>query len=151
MPREASSLEELRSIVTRLSQKDQHWQVYKRIADSLGVALAPDEIWLLVQLCRIGSATAAELSVRFRAPVGHLDTITGRLASEELVVCADEARWMATERGYALFNRMVDAHRSLLIQFAARWSPNEHAEAKAMLDGLAQTLIAELPTPARTG
>jgi hypothetical protein len=40
---------------------------------------------------------------------------------------------------------MVQAHRMVLHRLAARWSPEQHLEAKTMLDGLARSLIAELP------
>jgi hypothetical protein len=33
----------------------------------------------------------------------------------------------------------------VLHRLAARWSPEQHEEAKVMLDGLARNLVAELP------
>ncbi|WP_289451853.1 hypothetical protein, partial [Klebsiella pneumoniae] len=50
MPRDATSLEELKSIVLRLERPENQRAAYLRVADRTGIPLAPDEIWLLVHL-----------------------------------------------------------------------------------------------------
>jgi len=40
---------------------------------------------------------------------------------------------------------MVAAHRAAMATLVARWAPDRHAEARAMLDHLARALIAEIP------
>src|SRR4029077_8131870 len=70
MPRDATSLEELEQIVTRLGQRESRWQVYQRIAQEADVPLAPDEIWLLVRLCiALGPLRPSDLANRFTVPV----------------------------------------------------------------------------------
>jgi hypothetical protein len=146
MPHDATSLEELETIVTRLQARETHWAFYRRVAQTLDLALAPDQIWLLVQVCRATPASLPHLSGRYRVPAAQLAAIAGQLAASGLIVRdGNDTNWVATERGQALFDRMVAAHRGLLQRLAARWSPEQHAEAKAMLDGLARELIAELP------
>jgi hypothetical protein len=44
-----------------------------------------------------------------------------------------------------MFQRMVTSRRARLSELLERWAPEQHAEVKAMLDGLARALIAELP------
>ena len=61
------------------------------------------------------------------------------------MIAREADRLSATQRGRVLFDRMVEAHRMVLHGLAARWSPEQHEEAKAVLDGLARNLIAELP------
>jgi len=151
MPHDATSLEELATIITRLEARERHWDVYQRIAQSFDIPLAPDEIWLLVQTCRSGPLSLQVASERFRVPLARLQLIAEQLCAGELAI-HDTQRLVATERGSALFERLVDGHRMVLQQLAAQWSPEEHAEAKTMLDGLARSLIAELPiAPAHSG
>lgn len=144
MPHHATSLEELQTIVTRLEARETHWEFYQRVAQSLDLSLAPDQIWMLVQICRSGLLSLAEVSARFRVPAARLDAIAAQLAANHLIACR-EAGFIATQRGMALFDRMVEGHRMVLHRLAARWSPEQHLEAKAMLDGLARSMIAELP------
>ena len=151
MPHDATSLEELATIVTRLEARERHWDVYQRIAQSFDIPLAPDEVWLLVQTCRSGPFSLQVASERFRVPLARLQLIAEQLCAGELAT-HDTQRLVATERGTALFERLVEGHRMVLQQLAAQWSPEEHAEAKTMLDGLARSLIAELPiAPAHSG
>jgi EmrB/QacA subfamily drug resistance transporter len=151
MPHDATSLQELQTIVTRLRARETHWEFYRRVAQSLDLSLAPDQIWVLVQICRSAPLSLSEMSARFRVPVARLDAIAAQLAAKCLIA-RNEAGLVATERGRALFDRMVEAHRMVLHRLAARWSPVQHTEAKAMLDGLARSLIAELPiAPASPG
>jgi hypothetical protein len=144
MPHDATSLEELETIVTRLQARETHWEFYSRVARSLDLALAPDQIWLLVQVCRSGPVPLSRLAADFGVALTRLETIAAHLVAGELI--AREADLLsATQRGRTLFDRMVEAHRMVLQRLAARWSPEQHEEAKAMLDGLARNLIAELP------
>jgi MFS family permease len=144
MPHDATSLEELETIVRRLEARETHWEFYQRVAQSLDLSLAPDQIWLLVHVCRSGPLSSADASARLHVPSPRIDAIGGRLTAAGLVA-HNEQGLVATERGSALFDRMVQAHRAVLQRLAARWSPEQHVEAKAMLDRLARNLIAELP------
>jgi EmrB/QacA subfamily drug resistance transporter len=144
MPHDATSLEELETIVGRLEARETHWEFYQRVARSLDLSLAPDQVWLLVHICRSGPLLLAEASARLHVSLARIDAITGHLAAAGLVG-RNEQRLVATERGKALFDRMVEAHRTMLHRLAAQWSPEQHVEAKAMLDRLARNLIAELP------
>ena len=98
MPHDATSLDELETIVTRLQARETHWEVYQRIAHSLDVSLAPDQIWLLVQICRSGSSSPAELSARFRVPVNQLESIGAALVGNGLLARRSN-KLFATEHG----------------------------------------------------
>ena len=150
MPHDATSLEELETIVRRLEARETHWEFYQRVAQSLDLSLAPDQIWLLVHICRSGPLWLSEAPVRLRVAPAHVEKIAEQLAAAGLVA-RNEQSLVATARGSALFDRMVQAHRATLQRLAARWSPEQHVEAKAMLDRLARNLIADLPiAPARS-
>ena len=64
MPHDATSLEELELIVTRLGMREHRWETYRLIAKRTGVSLAPDEMWLLVQLCRDAKRLPATWAIK---------------------------------------------------------------------------------------
>jgi EmrB/QacA subfamily drug resistance transporter len=147
MPRDATSLEELERIVAQLLRREHRWEAYRRIAESSGVELAPDAIWLLVQLClAAGPVELAGLSGSFKIPPARLDEIAERLAAEGMAERLPGGTMAPTSPGRENFQRMVAARRASLTQMLERWSPESHAEVKAMLDRLARSLIAELPS-----
>jgi MFS family permease len=147
MPRDATSLEELERIIAQLLRREHRWEAYRRIAESSGVELAPDAIWLLVQLClAAGPVELAGLSGRFKIPPARLDEIAERLTAAGMVEPLQNGTMTPTGPGRENFRRMVAARRASLTQMLERWSPESHAEVKAMLDRLARSLIAELPS-----
>ena len=150
MPHDATSLEELETIVSRLQQQDRRWEVYERIARQLDLGLAPDEMWLLVQVCRLGPLPITSLGAQFGVPLARLNSISDRLQKLD-VIRSESGVLAATDGGRAVFDRMVEGHLAALERLAARWAPEQHTEAKAMLDRLARSLIAEIPiAPGRT-
>ncbi len=147
MPRDATSLEELERIVAQLLRREHRWEAYRRIAESSGVELPPDAIWLLVQLCLpAGPVELSGLAGRFNIPPARLDEIAERLTAEGMAEPLQNGTMAPTGPGRENFRRMVAARRAGLTQMLERWSPESHAEVKAMLDRLARSLIAELPS-----
>jgi EmrB/QacA subfamily drug resistance transporter len=147
MPRDATSLEELERIVAQLLRREHRWEAYRRIAESSGVELPPDAIWLLVQLClAAGPVELAGLLGRFNISPARLDEISERLTAEGMVERLPHGTMAPTSPGRENFQRMVAARCASLTQMLERWSPESHAEVKAMLDRLARSLIAELPS-----
>ncbi len=152
MPRDATSLSELEGILSRLSSHQHRWNTYQRISERLGVALKPDEIWLLIQLSRDRDAPPAldNLATRFSITRPDLDAIATRLCSQglathEAVPADGKGALRATDSGCDTYERIVDGFRQRLSQFLARWSPEDHAEVRAMLEILARELVSELP------
>jgi EmrB/QacA subfamily drug resistance transporter len=141
MPRDATSLEELEQIVSRLQRRENRWQVYRTIAEAVGVALAPDEIWLLARLCRAARPVGEEAVLgreRFAA-------LGRNLVRKGMAVRGADGAFAPSPRGRDVFERMVAERRVRLAQILARWTPEEHEEVRAMLDRLAQTLMADPP------
>jgi len=111
------------------------------------VPLAPDEIWLLVQLCRDGNAPQpAGLSTHFKVPPAHVDDIVRSLVTKGLATSAPDQSLAVTDAGRQEFERMIAAYRSRLAQFLERWSPEDHAEVRSMLTAHARSLVEEVPT-----
>ncbi len=147
MPRDATSLDELERIVAQLLRREHRWEAYRRIAEASGVGLAPDEIWLLVQLCLAAAPVELSgLSDRFAVPPDRLAEISGRLAAQGMAERRPDGTMAPTSEGRENFQRLIAARRAGLAQLLERWSPEGHAEVKAMLDRLARSLIAELPS-----
>ncbi|AMK23148.1 MULTISPECIES: MFS transporter [Sphingomonadaceae] len=140
MPHDATSLDELELIVTRLGRREHRWETYRRIAERRGISLAPDEMWLLVQLCRAPQALPANLGE------GSLGPIAGRLVDRGLLRRAREGRLAVSDAGRAIFENIIAGYRAWLAHILERWSPEEHEEVRTMLNGLARELVAELPT-----
>jgi EmrB/QacA subfamily drug resistance transporter len=139
MPHDATSLEELELIVTRLGAREHRWETYRRIAERTGVSLAPDEIWLLARLCR----DAPTFDGNPQDP--SLEPIARRLADRGLLTSQTEGEFVVSETGRRTFEQIVAGYRARLAQFLDRWSPEDHEEVRTMLNGLARDLVAELP------
>jgi hypothetical protein len=147
MPRDATSLEELEQIVGRLQRRENRWRVYRTIAEATGFALAPDEIWLLARLCRARQKLHEEPALgpdRF-AEIGR------RLVAKKMAVRGADGTLSSSPRGRDAFERMVAERRARLAQILARWTPEQHEEVRAMLDRLAQTLMADPPAMPEAG
>jgi hypothetical protein len=90
-PRDATSVEELEAILNQLQRRENRWAVIQRMARTLAVPLAPDEIWLLVQLCRERTALqSAGLGDRLGIPRARIDDIADRLTTAGLIARAPD-------------------------------------------------------------
>jgi EmrB/QacA subfamily drug resistance transporter len=151
MPGDATSLEELERIVTQLERREHRWEAYRRIAETSGIRLAPDEIWLLVQLCLASAPVElSDLADRFDIPPDSLGEIADRVAAEAMAVRLRNGTLTPSSRGRETFKRVIATRRAGLARLLERWSPESHSEVKAILDRLARSLIAELPSAPAT-
>lgn len=150
MPHDATSLEELEAIVRRLGQRENRAESYRRLTESAKIGLSPGEIWLLGLVAR----AEAPLQIRDMAahadvPVGRVREIADLLDAAGLVAEAPAGTLVVTTEGRRVQNRIVAAFRDHAASFVQRWSPEDHAEVRAMLDRLARDLATELPTEPR--
>ncbi|WP_239025750.1 MDR family MFS transporter [Sphingomonas paeninsulae] len=143
MPHDATSLEELEQIVTRLGLREHRWETYRRIAEQANVSLAPDEIWLLAQLCRDADRSPKDLAD------GELEPIASRLIDRGLLTYEGDGKMVVSKAGLQTFEQVVAGYRARLAEILKRWSPEDHDEVRAMLNGLARELVAELPASSR--
>jgi EmrB/QacA subfamily drug resistance transporter len=137
MPRDARSLPELQRIVATLAQRENRWRVYDRLAERAGVDLDPTELWLLA---RLGEGTVVALDDP------RLASAYASLGARGLV----EDTRLGGE-GELLYGRVVAARRRGLAELLEGWEPEEHAEVRAMLDRLAEDLVAEIPAVSGSG
>jgi EmrB/QacA subfamily drug resistance transporter len=126
MPRDATSLHEMERIVSNLTQHENRWRVYDRLAQQAGVDLSPAEVWVLARLGegrRLTADALAGLEQRGLAD-GHALTAAGR----------------------ATLDRIEAARRDGLAALLAGWDPEEHEELRRLLDRFAHELVAEPPS-----
>ncbi|MFL5930297.1 MAG: MFS transporter, partial [Gaiellaceae bacterium] len=131
MPREAESLPELQRIVATLARRENHWRVYRRLAERAEIDLDPTELWLLV---RLGEGNAVDLGDP-RVVVAHA-SLRDRGLVEDGFLGGD---------GRLVFRRVVEARRQGLAELLDGWEPESHDEVRTMLDRLARELVAEVP------
>ena len=100
MPRDATSLEELERIVARMTARENRWLVYQRSAARMGIALEPDELWLLA---RIGEAQApmsqAELEGRLQMSRGQCAGLLARLVAAGMASASRPGRYSLSAKG----------------------------------------------------
>jgi len=133
MPREAESLPELERIVATLARRENHWRVYRRLAERAELELEPGELWLIA---RLGEGTPVDLE-----DPRHL-AAHASLRARGLVVDTQLDR-----DGHLVYARVVEARTEGLTELLEGWEPEKHDEVTAMLDRLARELVVEIPPP----
>jgi hypothetical protein len=126
MPRDATSLHEMERILTSLTERQNRWRIYERLAVRAGLDLPPEELWLLARLGEGRSGNGEALAGLERRGLADGTALTGE--------------------GEAALVRMRAAEREGLNELLSAWSPEEHTELRALLDRLAHELVAEPPT-----
>lgn len=150
MPHDETSLQELEAILSRMGHREHRWETYRRIANRAGVTLAPDEMWLLAQLSLAAAPLfVSDLAVRFSVSPEQIDELAARLAAQGLVVLQSEGSVTVLDAGRQIHERVVSGYRDAAARYLERWSPDEHAEVRAMLARLARELVADLPIESR--
>ncbi|HPQ96451.1 MAG TPA: MDR family MFS transporter [Thiolinea sp.] len=144
MPREADSLEELAVIIEQVTRHENRWEAIQRIAKGLELELELDEIWLLIQLSR--HPNTALTAPALKVSQAQLDKVAVQLATRGFARYSGDGLVM-TAAGNAASSDMVTRYRARLAEILQRWSPEAHAEARAMLSDFARQLVAELPAP----
>ena len=145
MPRDATSLEELKRIVARVTARENRWSVYQRSAERLNIPLEPDEFWLLARIGeREDQAEKAELAKRL-AGDPHRSRIFERLASAGMARKISAGSIELTEQGSAAYDRLVRQREEDLKKMLADWDRNEHPDVRAMMRELAKSFASSPP------
>jgi EmrB/QacA subfamily drug resistance transporter len=145
MPRDATSLEELKRIVARVTARENRWRVYQRSAERLNIPLEPDEFWLLARIGeREDQAEKADLAKRL-AGDPHRSRIFERLASAGMARKTSAGSIELTEQGSAAYDRLVRQREEDLKKMLADWDRNEHPDVRAMMRELAKSFASSPP------
>jgi EmrB/QacA subfamily drug resistance transporter len=145
MPRDATSLEELKRIVARVTARENRWRVYQRSAERLNIPLEPDEFWLLARIGeREDQAEKADLAKRL-AGDPHRSRIFERLASAGMARKTSAGSIELTEQGSAAYDRLLRQREEDLKKMLADWDRNEHPDVRAMMRELAKSFASSPP------
>ena len=162
MPRDATSLDELKRIVARITARENRWRVYQRAARQISLAVEPDELWLLARIGEnSGHGTERELSARLNVGTEQISRLLGRLVSggfaskgerglsdvtaEGLSDVTAEGRYELTAEGRAGFERLLARRERDLEDMLADWDRNEHPDVRAMMRELAKSFASTPP------
>ena len=133
-PRVASSIRELTAQAATLAQRDRRHLIYEQLADTAGVDLAPQDMWVLLRLAEQRPAVVAE----------HDLAASWRLLADEGLVDADGR---VTTAGEATLARLHDARCARIQALLADWAPERHPEIIEIVDRLTASLAEAPPEP----
>lgn len=149
MPRDATSLEELARIVTSITARENRWQVYERAAARIGLALEPDELWMLARLGeRQGRATEADIWACSRIGAGPCRALLDRLVAAGMAVRTPTGVYTLSDAGSGAYARLLHRRETDLEEMLADWDRNEHPEVRALMKGLAKSFASAPPVRA---
>src|SRR3546814_1344698 len=82
----------------RLSQRENRWGTYQRIAERADVSVPPDEIWMLVQICIQGEGVRlASLADQFSISRWKLQIVAKRLVDRNLLIRQPDNAFLRSE------------------------------------------------------
>jgi DNA-binding MarR family transcriptional regulator len=149
-PRDATSLEELKRIVTRLTAGENRWQVYKRTAARMGLTLEPDELWMLARIGEVSGRTSTpELEQRLRIDGTRCKRLVDGLVAAGMATGFSSESFELSDKGRAEYQQLVRQREQDLKDVLADWEPDEHPDVREMMRQLAKS-FASTP-PARPG
>ncbi|MGE3228640.1 MAG: DHA2 family efflux MFS transporter permease subunit [Hyphomicrobium sp.] len=146
MPRDATSLEELKRIVARITARENRWGVYQRSAARIGLNLEPDELWLLARIGETyGRTTERELHERLDVNTAQCARLLDRLVAKGMALSNAAGLYELSEEGRAGYGRLLARREADLADMLADWDRNEHPEVRAMMKELAQSFASTPP------
>ncbi len=146
MPRDATSLNELERIVSRVTAKENRWRVYEQSAKRLDIALQPDEYWLLARIGeRGGRASKEELVQRLGARELRQPHLFSRLREAGMAREAPGGFVELTGDGSTLYGRIVRQREADFKKMLADWDVNEHPDVVAMMKAMAKSFASSPP------
>jgi EmrB/QacA subfamily drug resistance transporter len=137
-PRDASSLDELESRLSKLAQRENRHVVYERLAAAAQIDVSPGEAWLLLRVDQNDAVTADELAARYKLSPASVSASLEDLATQGLV--AGAPGWRLTENGERAVEKMAAARKDALQRFLEDWQPEQHAEVLQLLERFARSL-----------
>lgn len=143
MPRNATSLDELRRIVAHAANEANRTEALQRILSSLDTNLSPEEGWLLLRVARSDGRVAPQ--ALDGAEVPRIEPVAEGLIARGLLRDDGDGRVCTTPEGSALFENLVERFRARLSGIVSRWHPDEHDEVREMLTDFARDLLRSMP------
>jgi DNA-binding MarR family transcriptional regulator len=143
MPIHPSSARELERVLTNATRRENRRELFRRLAARAGVDVQPVVAWLLLRIDRHPDWPARRLSREPRVDQQRLRTLLDAMAQSGLIVARDgsDAPPVLTPVGHDAVERLTSARRERLTELLDGWSPEEHAELRALVDRLTTELL----------
>jgi hypothetical protein len=145
MPRNATSLDELRRIVGHAASETNRTEALRRVLSSLDMNLSPEEAWLLLRVARSDGTVAPH--ALDGAEAHRVAPVAERLIGRGLLRDDGTGQVCTTPEGSAMFETLVERFRARLSEIVSRWHPDEHVEVRQMLTDFARDLLRAMPHP----
>lgn len=146
MPRDATSLDELKRIVGRVTARENRWQVYERAAARIDLSTEPDELWLLARIGeRRGRVMKSDLMSLLQIQSAQCADLLDRLIGKGLLAHDAAGSYALSDEGAAAYARLLQWREADLENMLADWDRNEHPEVRALMRELAQSFASTPP------
>jgi EmrB/QacA subfamily drug resistance transporter len=149
-PKDASSLHELAAKAASLAQRENRHVVYEELGRRAGVALSPDEMWILHRVDELEPATGDELAARAGHDRERLTPVFRALRENGLIdgvatELAPDTRYSLSERGREVVAALLKARSEQITELLEDWAPETHLEIRRLIADLARSLASEAP------
>jgi predicted MFS family arabinose efflux permease/DNA-binding MarR family transcriptional regulator len=146
MPRDATSLEELERIVMRMAAKENRWRVYERAAAQAGVALEPDQLWLLARIAqKEHGETVTTLAKRLALADDQCKALMAKLIESGTATAQSDGSVELTGKGREVFDKLILRREADLEHMLRDWNPDEHPEVRSKFATLAKSFASSPP------
>jgi EmrB/QacA subfamily drug resistance transporter len=145
-PRDATSLEELERILTRMTARESRWQVYTRTAARMGLTLEPDELWMLARIGEANGPTSTrELLQRLGIDGAQCNRLVDCLVALGLATGSSSGSFELSDKGRDEYRRLLRQREQDLKDMLADWEPDEHPDVLEMMRQLANSFASTPP------
>ena len=145
--RDDNAFREIERSLSSLARREHRWQLYERVAARSGVELPPPELWLLSRLGERAPVAAAGLAEQLGVDAKPTSEALGHLRARSLVQVDGTGTITLTASGREDYERLVAARSKRLHELLDGWRPEQEAELRQLVDGLARDLVSEIPAP----
>lgn len=146
LPRDATSLQELKRIVGRMTARENRWLVYQRAAKRIGIELEPDELWLLARIGEDrGRSTKRELERRLQIGEADCSRLLDRLVAAGMAGKTSAGLLELSAEGRESYKKLLQRREQDLEEMLADWDRNEHPEVRGMMQELAKSFASTPP------
>jgi EmrB/QacA subfamily drug resistance transporter len=146
-PRDDSSFREIERALTLLARRENHAQVYERLALRAGLDLSPAEVWLVARLGEREGTSMPDLAEALDVDAEGLAGPLEGLERHDLATAANGGVTL-TPSGREVHARLVEAKCEALREILDGWEPERHDELVLLVDRLSRALVRDIPAPA---
>jgi DNA-binding MarR family transcriptional regulator len=124
----------LERIVMRMAAKENRWRDYERAAAQAGVAMEPDQLWLLARIAQMEHRdTVSTLAKRLAFGDDQCKALLAKLIESDTATAQFDGSVELTNKGRDVFDKLILRREADLEHMLRDWSPDEHPVVRAKL------------------